>query len=95
MKNILTFNCCLNFILACDDFDKYELPETNSIPDATPPQAVALQCKVRKLIMTVGRTLFQWSISATTYAWDFGDGNTSSDYEPTNNLVMRELIRCR
>ena len=44
MKNIfnILIAAVLILFLACDDFDKYELPEANSIPDATPSQAVFL-----------------------------------------------------
>ena len=90
MKNIFNISMAalLVLVLACDDFDKYELPEANSIPDATPPQAVFTAIQSEEVDNDGWKDFYfsNGSISATTYAWDFGDGNTSSDYEPTNKF---------
>ena len=90
MKNIfnILIAAVLILFLACDDFDKYELPEANSIPDATPPQAVFTAIQSEEVDNDGWKDFYfsNGSISATTYAWDFGDGNTSSDYEPTNRF---------
>ena len=42
MKNKFNISIFSLLILlsSCDDFEKYELPESNSIEDLTPPQAV-------------------------------------------------------
>ncbi|MFD0861583.1 PKD domain-containing protein [Sungkyunkwania multivorans] len=87
LKNTLwqMFAVIVLFAYSCDDLDKYELPEAGSIPDATPPEAnfVATQNEGPD---------DQWktysfsnqSTSATSYRWDFGDGNTSTELEPSN-----------
>ncbi len=70
---------------SCDEFGSYELPEEGSIADATPPMA--------DFSYTQGAgsgeewrdyTFANLSTSATTYAWDFGDGNTSTDVDGVN-----------
>ena len=90
MKNIFNISMVALLVLvsACDDFDKYELPEANSIPDATPPEAVFTAIQSEEVDNDGWKDFYfsNGSISATTYAWDFGDGNTSSDYEPTNRF---------
>ena len=65
---------------SCDN--ELDLPEAGSIPDVTPPLA--------EFEFSGGETVddflnFQFanlSIGATTYSWDFGDGTTSSEFEP-------------
>lgn len=59
------------FMTSCE----FDLPEANSIPDATPPSA--------DFGSTVGDDYFiykfaNFSYSATDYAWDFGDGATAT-----------------
>ena len=68
-------------ILTSCDFT-FELPEEGSIPDQTPPTA--------SFSATQNDTDFlqydfsNLSNSATTYLWDFGDGNTSTELDPSN-----------
>jgi len=65
-------------ITSCDDF---ELPDTGSIPDVTPPAAD----------FSYEQNEADWkqvdfanlSISATDYLWDFGGGNTTTDANPS------------
>ncbi len=69
---------------SCDEFGKYELPESGSIADVTPPEA--------KFTFSQGEgpndewkdyTFSNQSLSAITYTWTFGDGNASStEVEP-------------
>ena len=67
---------------SCEFVD--ELPEANSQEDLTPPTA--------NFSFTGGDTIddflvFEFanlSSSATTYQWDFGDGNSSTELDPTN-----------
>ncbi|MDM9630887.1 PKD domain-containing protein [Robiginitalea aurantiaca] len=63
------------------DFD-YDLPEEGSIPDETPPSAnfSAAQSDTDFLLYNFANL----SSSATTYEWDFGDGNTSAEIDPSN-----------
>jgi hypothetical protein len=74
----LTFN-------SCDDFEQYEPLGENSIQDETPPNA--------SFSYTQGAgpddewktyTFSNQSTSATTYAWDFGDGNTGDGLDEEN-----------
>ena len=62
---------------------KKELPTEGSIPDLTPPSAnfgYAQLSPSNYLEVTFSNT----SISATTYLWDFGDGNSSLELEPVH-----------
>ena len=68
------------FLFSCD-FD-YELPEAGSIPDATPPAANFSSTPDEADYKNVNFT--NLSSSATDYSWDFGDGNSSTDKDPSN-----------
>lgn len=71
------------FISACDF--GYELPDANSIPDETPPSA-AFDFKANDAdYLTIDFT--NLSGSATDYLWDFGDGNASTDKDPSNTYA--------
>lgn len=62
---------------------EYELPEANSQPDMTPPSAsfnVTAVDPDNFLVYSFGNT----SYNATDYVWDFGDGNTSTDFDGVN-----------
>lgn len=74
------------FMTSCD-FD-YELPEANSIPDATPPSAAFSYRSQDADFMTVEFT--NLSASATDFSWDFGGGNTSTEKEPTHTFAAGE-----
>ncbi len=74
---ILVFAAVLLTFSACED----ELPEEGSLPDLTPPEAAfsyAADPGDYKVI-----NFANLSISATDYAWDFGNGTTSTDSDPT------------
>ena len=71
----------LGVFFSCEDND---LPETGSIPDLTPQEA--------KFTATQGiGSADEWktysfsnqSSSATSYSWDLGNGDTSTDFEPS------------
>lgn len=71
-------------VLSCDptiDSLRYELPESNSKADETPPLA-SFSSSVTSdyLTYTFGNT----SSSATKYSWDYGDGNTSTNVDGIN-----------
>ncbi|WP_299118848.1 PKD domain-containing protein [uncultured Winogradskyella sp.] len=88
MKNIIykMIAVLLIFTVSCDDLEKYQLPEANSIPDETPPVASFSAIQGEGFEFEEW-TLYQFtngSTSATMYSWNFGDGNTSTDFEPTN-----------
>ncbi len=69
----------IGLITACDTD---ELPEEGSIPDETPPSAAFSTTPNEADYKDIRFT--NLSISATDYAWDFGDGNTSTDANPSN-----------
>lgn len=74
-------------LFSCEDLQQYELPEANSIEDETPPQASfgAIQGEGSPEAWK-SFTFTNGSISATDYIWDFGDGNTSTDFEPQHTF---------
>lgn len=61
---------------------EFDLPEANSQPDQTPPEAnfSASQSDVDFLTYSFPNL----SSSATDYVWDFGDGNTSTEIDGEN-----------
>jgi len=81
--------CILSGILwSCDpsiSSYEFELPESNSIADATPPEASFTATQGEGLEDEwKDYTFANLSTSATSYAWDFGDGNVSTDVDGTN-----------
>lgn len=67
------------FLSSCDF--AYELPEANSIADETPPSAAFDFRPNDNDFKTIEFT--NLSGSAIAYSWDFGDGGTSTDKEPS------------
>ena len=72
----------LGLLTSCEE-EVY--PEAGSIADKTPPtaafsatQGVGLNDEWKTYSFS------NQSSSATDYSWDFGDGNSSSDFEPSN-----------
>lgn len=67
------------------DFE-YDIAETGSIADLTPPEAkfTATQNNGSDDGDWLIYDFANQSSSATTYVWDFGDGNTSTALEPSN-----------
>jgi PKD repeat protein len=90
MKNIIykMMALLMIFTISCEDLEKYKLPEANSIPDETPPAASfsAIQGEGLENDEWKNYIFTNGSISATMYSWNFGDGNTSTDFEPTNTF---------
>lgn len=104
MKNIFKNNKTVNYTLllslglsivlslsSCDpslDVYEYKVAEANSIADKTPPSAnfsyLATPGNFKQVKFT------NLSGSANTFLWDFGDGNTSTDKEPTNVFAAGE-----
>lgn len=73
-------------VSACDptiDSLEFDLPEANSKEDLTPPSA-DFTAAVTPDYLTY--TFANESTSATTYFWDFGDGNTSTDLDTVNTF---------
>ncbi|MBO6494501.1 MAG: PKD domain-containing protein [Roseivirga sp.] len=78
--NVLMGVFLASILMSCDF--TFELPEEGSIPDQTPPSAsfAATQNDTDFLQYDFSNL----SNSATTYLWDFGDGNTSTELDPSN-----------
>lgn len=86
---IITVVFFMTFTLSCDDFDRFEVPEENSIADATPPEAnfVAIQGEGLENDEWKDYTFANGSTGATSYQWNFGDGNTATDFEPVHTFA--------
>lgn len=70
---------------SCSDFEKFEPLGENSIADVTPPSASFTATQgVGPNEEWKDYTFANASNSATTYAWDFGDGNTSAEVDGEN-----------
>ncbi len=80
ITKILLLSFTMFAMYSCDF--TYELPEAGSIADQTPPAAdfQAKQNDADWLQLDFTNT----STSSTDYTWDFGDGSTSSDFEPSH-----------
>lgn len=82
---LVAFMSVIAVFISCDpSLSTYELdlPEAGSIADVTPPAAnfSATQSSIDYRIYNFSNL----SVSATTYVWDFGDGNTSSSLDGVN-----------
>lgn len=82
IKAILLLFTITATLFACEDL---MYPEEGSIPDQTPPQAdfTAMGSEADNFTVNFTNT----SISATDYLWDFGDGNTSTDKNPSHTYA--------
>ncbi len=78
---VFCVSCIILFSSACEE----ELPSAGSLPDKTPPAAFFTfsQSDVNYLDVTFANQ----STSATIFFWEFGDGNTSTDEEPSNEYA--------
>jgi PKD repeat protein len=65
------------------DFE-YDLPETGSLPDLTPPSANFDFAATEADFLTFN--FANLSSSATDFNWEFGDGNMSTDFEPSHSF---------
>jgi len=69
------------FLVSCEKNFIFELPEANSKPDTSPPEADFSYITSPDDFMTIDFT--DLSFESTTYAWDFGAGNTSTLRDPS------------
>jgi PKD repeat protein len=79
---MLSLVALAGFMFSCED---NVLPETNSIEDLTPPTAMFSATESNGDWQTYDFS--NQSISSTTYAWTFGDGNASTSKEPSNTYA--------
>lgn len=80
----LTVVFALTLIVVSCEFND-DLPEANSIADETPPTALFTYTAGEGVDDFTEVTFANTSDNATTYNWDFGDGNTSSEIDPVND----------
>lgn len=81
IKSVFALSIVLLTAQSC--VEELELPEASSLPDLTPPSASFSAVESENfLIYNFSNT----SQSATTYAWDFGDGGTSTAVEPEHEF---------
>lgn len=71
----------LCFLVSCESAFEFELPEANSKPDTTPPQADFSFNTDPEDFMTIDFT--DLSFESTKYLWDFGGGATSTLRDPS------------
>lgn len=72
----------LGIYTSCEDLEQFEPLGENSIPDATPPSASFTYTQgVGPDEEWKDYTFANTSTSATTYMWDFGNGETSTDVD--------------
>lgn len=67
---------------SCEFID--DLPEANSIADETPPTASFTFVNGVEIETFTQVSFANTSNNATTFTWDLGDGNTSTDIDPVN-----------
>jgi len=96
-KQISIFNkeaslvLCLSvmfFAVSCEEAFEYELPEAGSIADLTPPVATFAYIPDAVNYRTINFN--NLSTESTNYVWDFGDGNTSTEKDPSFTFVAGE-----
>ena len=103
MKHIYNFNArpvVLFFCLAimaiafnsCQDDFRYELPEANSKPDTMLPMANFSYASTLEDFRTIKFT--NLSAESTTYLWDFGGGNTSTEQDTTYTFPGEGTYTC-
>ena len=68
-------------INSCQKAFEFDLPDTNSKPDTVLPSANFSYASTLEDFKTIKFT--NLSVESTTYSWDFGGGNTSSEQDPT------------
>lgn len=61
---------------------EFDLPDSHSVDDLTPPEAAFSSAATDEDYLTY--EFANASSSSTTYEWDFGDGETSTDLEPSH-----------
>ncbi|PQJ79729.1 PKD domain-containing protein [Polaribacter porphyrae] len=79
---IALFVIFLSLVYSCEENN---LPEIGSVEDLTPPEANFSATANKGDWQTI--EFSNQSVSATTFAWEFGDGNSSTDKEPFNKYA--------
>ena len=83
VSRYLLLGICACFLVTGCDFE-YELPEAGSIADETPPKAdFSFSADPEDYTLI---SFSNTSSSATDYSWDFGNGETSTDKNPSSTF---------
>ena len=82
LRTLLLGFFALALFSACED---EILPDVGSIPDETPPAASFSASADEADFLTINFT--NTSVSATDYSWDFGDGSTSTERNPSHTYA--------
>ena len=79
-----------SFIVSCvgDEFFRDDLPDANSKADTILPEANFAYASTQDDFKTINFN--NLSSEATTFAWDFGGGNTSTEQDPTFTFAAGE-----
>jgi PKD repeat protein len=75
------FLSAIILVASINSCEQFELPEAGSMADLTPPSA-NFSASLNGDYLTY--KFDNLSISATDYIWDYGDGNTSTDFNGAN-----------
>ena len=89
-KNALKALCvsALVFTVACEDAYKFDLPEAGSLADNSLPTANFTYIPNAINFKTI--EFNNLSTESIEYFWDFGDGNTSTDKDPSFTFAAGE-----
>lgn len=78
----------MTFTVSCEEAFEFELPEAGSIADKTPPVAAFDYIPDAVNFRTINFN--NLSTESTNYLWDFGEGNTSTEKDPTFTFAAGE-----
>ena len=83
-----------SLVVSCvgDEFFRDELPGANSQEDTVFPTANFSYVSSLDDFKTINFT--NLSFEATTFEWDFGGGNTSSEQDPTFTFAAGRYLSC-
>jgi PKD repeat protein len=89
-KNALKALCvsALVFTVACESAYEFDLPEAGSLPDNSLPTANFAYIPDAINFKTI--VFNNLSTESINYLWDFGDGNTSTDKDPSFTFAAGE-----
>ena len=75
-------------IIGCEDVFEFDLPDSNSMVDNVPPGANFSYASAQEDFRMINFT--NLSTESTTFQWDFGSGNTSSEEDPSYTFESGE-----
>ena len=90
-KNTLKIVLCLSIMalsVSCEDAFEFELPEAGSLPDNTLPTAYFEYIPNAENFKNI--QFNNLSTESTNYLWDFGEGVTSTEKDPSHTFALGE-----